>query len=570
MSFDSIASANLASALVSQRPTIRGTRYAVSAGHYLATQAAFAIVEKGGNVTDAGVAAGLVLAVVQSEYVNFAGVAPIMIRDGRTGAIEVVAGLGHWPKAANLDVFIERYGETMPPGILRTVIPAAPDAYITALERHGTMPFGEVARSAIRLACDGFVMYPLMADLVGSLADEYRKWPSNAAIYLPGGSPPKTGDIFVQSDLGRTIQYMADEEKAATRNGRAAGLAAARDAFYRGDIAQAILSYHREHEGWLTTDDLASYRSDVEPAVTRRVFGLDVHTAQPWCQGPVLIQMLKILDGMDLRALGHNSADYIHAVLEAMKWAFNDRERHFRDPRLHDVPLDWLLSDQRANEHRSAIRMDQAYIDPTLGELGRTGSGTPSLDTSYAAVIDREGNAFTVVPSDVSYDTPVIPGTGLCPSSRGGQSWTRRGHPSAVEPGARPRLTPNPVLVTGDDLTIAIGTPGGDVQPQAVLQTLLNMRLFGMELQQAVEAPRFATYSFPDSFVPHDYAAGVALLEAGLAGQAEELGRRGHQITLWPAATFRAGGVCVAMLEKRTGVLSGAADPRRPCYALGW
>jgi gamma-glutamyltranspeptidase / glutathione hydrolase len=564
MSFDSIAAANLSSAVVTGRPVIQGRRQAVASGHYLATMAATRILDGGGNAVDAGVAAGLVQAVVQGEYVNFAGVAPIMIRS-TDGPIEVIAGLGHWPKAANVDIFADQHGGHIPEGLLRTVIPAAPDAYITALRRHGTMRFADVAAPAIDLAANGFVMYPLMADLIGSLADAYRTWPQNAAIYLPGGQAPKPGDVFVQRDLARTMQYMADEEG---RHGdRLAGLEAARNAFYRGDIAQAMVAYHREHGGWLTAEDLVDFRCDVEAPVTAKVMGMTLHTARPWCQGPALIAAWKVAERLGLKEKGHNTAAYIHHTIEAINRAFNDRERYFSDPRLGKVPLDWLISDARADAQAALIREDRALIDEGLDVLPYR---PPHLDTSYVAVCDKDGLMFSAVPSDVSYDTPVIPGWGICPSSRGGQSWGRRGHPCEVRAGIRPRLTPNPVMVETADQIMAIGTPGGDVQVQAVMQVLLNHTVFGMNLQAAIEAPRFASYGFPDSFEPHDYNPGMILLEADLANHREALEAKGHRVTPWPRATFRAGGVCAVARDKGTGVRSAAADFRRPAYAAGW
>ncbi len=224
---------------MSHRPTVYGTRHAVSAGHYLAAAAGFSILEAGGNAMDAGCAAGIALGVLQPDLVNFAGVAPIMIRMAN-GHVESIAGLGWWPKALPADVFMREHGGKIPDGVLRTVIPAAPDAWITALERHGTMRFADVASYAIRYAGEGFAVYPLLATSIASHEHEYRRWQSNTAIFLPNGRVPRSGEKFVQSDLARTLQYMADQDRAAGPE-REAGLRAAHDAFYRGDIARAIV-----------------------------------------------------------------------------------------------------------------------------------------------------------------------------------------------------------------------------------------------------------------------------------------------------------------------------------------
>ncbi|HEY6718354.1 MAG TPA: gamma-glutamyltransferase, partial [Reyranella sp.] len=221
-----------------QRPALRGTRHMVAAGHYGAAHAAFAILEAGGNAVDAAVAGGIALGVLQPDIVNVAGVAPIMLRMA-DGVVQTIAGLGYWPAATDPDRFTGENGGHIPESILRTVVPAAPDAWITALSRFGTMKFGEVAQAAIRFADEGFPVYPLLADMIAVRKAKYARFPSSAAIFLPGGEPPKVGTLFVQKDLARTLRYMADEEAASlARHGdRAVGLEAARAAFYRGDIA---------------------------------------------------------------------------------------------------------------------------------------------------------------------------------------------------------------------------------------------------------------------------------------------------------------------------------------------
>ena len=446
------------------QPTVVGTRYMVSAGHYLATQAAFDILEAGGNAVDAGVAANIALGVLQSDMVNVAGVAPILIyRAGRDDVL-TITGLGPWPKAVDLDTYVQDHGGEIPLGIQRTVVPAAPDANITALERFGTMSFGEVAAAAIRYARDGFPMHPMMTAYITHHEATYSQWADNKAIYLPNGRPPQPGENFVQTDLARSLQHMADEEAAAARNGREAGLQAARDSFYRGDIAQAILRFHQENDGLLRAEDLAEFRSSIEPPVKKTFRGLgepiDIYTCGPWCQGPVLLQMMALLDSIDLAAMGHNSADYIHVVAEAIKLALADRERYYGDPAFVDVPLERLLSDAYNAERRSMIRPDEAWPEmPPAGDFGNdpgpawqttsrtaTAGESPPMpgDTSYVCVIDGDGNVFSSNPSDVTWESPVVPGTGLCPSARGSQSWAVPGHASALAPGKRPRLTPEP------------------------------------------------------------------------------------------------------------------------------
>ena len=572
-------------AIDAARPVIRAHRHAIVAGHYLAAQAGYTILEAGGNAIDAGVAAGIALGVVHSDLVNVAGVAPIILYSAKTGRVETISGLGTWPAAIAPDLFAREHGGQIPHGLLRTVVPAAPDAWITALERHGTMTFGEVAEASIRLARDGFVMYPLMAKVIANKADAYRRWPSNADIYLPGGKPPAVGDLFVQADLGRSLQHMADEERAA-RGDRARGLAAARAAFYRGDIAAAIVRFHRENGGLLAEDDLASFSVAVEPPERVAVAGVDVYACGPWCQGPALLQALRLLDMNALAVSGHNSADALHMMVEALKLAFADRERWYGDPRFVDVPMAALLSDDYSARRRALIRPGAAWPEmPPAGDplQGHASDGQPSPeaaageleaahDTSYVCAIDSEGNVFSATPSDVSFDTPVIPGTGLCPSSRGSQSWADPAHTSSVAPGKRPRLTPNPALAIRDGaFVMPFGTPGGDVQIQAMLQTFVNVVAYGMNPQAAVEAPRFATMSFPNSFEPHDYHPNRLMLEARIPQAAgDALAAWGHGVEWWPEWAWPAGAMCVLVKDVARGIIAGGADPRRPAYALGW
>jgi gamma-glutamyltranspeptidase / glutathione hydrolase len=569
----------------SHRPTIAVTQHAISAGHYLAATAGFDILQAGGNAIDAGCAAGIALGVLQSDLVDVAGVAPIMIYLADKEEVITIAGLGPWPKALDPELFQREHGGKIPKGVLRTVVPAAPDAWITALRRYGTMSFGEVAAAAIRLARDGFPMYPLMAASLKRHEADHRAWPSTAAIFLPNGRPPETGEVFRQTDLAASLQYMADEERVAAHRGpngrgREAGLEAARDAFYRGDIARKIVAFMKDQGGLLSAEDLADYRSPVGPPERRRFGDLEVFTCGAWCQGPVLLQTLALLEGADIAGLGHNSPDYIHQLTEALKLAFADREAYYGDPAMVEVPLATLISSEYAGERRKLIRSSRALPEmPPPGDLGRAGTRfraslgnpNPEPDTSYVCVADRFGNLFSATPSDGSYGSPVVPGTGLIPSNRGSQSRPDPRHPSGVAPGKRPRLTPNPALaIKRRDQFMPFGTPGGDVQTQAMLQVLLNVFVFGHDVQSAIEAPRFATYSFPSSFAPFEYYPGRLAVEGRIPEPViTELARRGHEIQRWPDWIWTAGSVCAILADRRRGVLEAGADPRRAAYAIG-
>ncbi len=559
-----------------------GTRHMVAAGHAAAAQAGLLILEAGGNAVDAGVAAGLVLAVVQTDIVNFGGVAPIMIRSGKTGEAVTIDGLGVWPAKASSAYFRERHGGAIPAGVLRSVTPAAPAAWIEALSRYGTMGFADVAASAIRLASEGFPVHPTMADFIAANVANYQQFAQNAALYLPGGKPLQLGAIFKQPALAATLQHLADEDRAGAVNGREAGLKKARDAFYKGESARLIAAYHAENGGWMTRDDLGSYEVSLAPPVRTRWRNVEVMTCGPWCQGPVLNQTLAILGDEDLKALGHNSVAYIHLVAEAINLAFADREACYGDPRFVDVPLDRLLSDVYGREQRRRIDPRRAIAGlPDSGIAAKAGFSShprsmdapaPSPDTSYVAVVDRWGNAFSATPSDSSFDSPLIPGTGIVASGRGSQSFTRAGHPSEVGPGRRPRLTPNPAMAIIDgDTVMPFGTPGGDVQSQAMLQFLLNLTVFDMDAVSAVEAPRFATYSFANSFEPHTVLPNRLMVEGRIGAESiAELKALGHDALAWPDFTAANGSICAVIYHEPSGLKIAAADPRRNTGMAGW
>ena len=562
---------------------VMGRRWMVAAGHPLAAQAAARILDAGGNAVDAGVAAGMCLGVVHPDMVSFAGVAPIIVHLAKTCETHTVSGVGPWPRRARVEFFKERCGGEIPLGVLRTVVPAAPDAWCTALARWGTLSFAEVAAPALECAAQGFPLSVFSAALIRDNEAAFRRWPTTASLYLPGGRPRAAGEPFVQSELARTIETMIAAERRA--RGRAEGIKAARDAFYRGEIAEAICAFHRQEGGLLTREDLGEFSVEVAPALRTTFREFEVAACGFWCQGPVLLQVLNLIEPYDLGALGHNSPRYLHLLAEAIKLAFADREAYYGDPNHVKVPADGLLSKSYAQARRALIHDDHAWIETPPGDpLGLAAvkngyvppaaarpRGARALDTSYVAVVDAEGNAFSATPSDPPVDSPVVPGVGCVVSPRGSQSWLDPGHPSAVAPGKRPRLTPAPAMVFKDGrLFMPFGTPGGDVQQQAMLQVFLNIAVFGMPPQLAVEAPRAASRSFPDSFWPHTAFPGQLNLEARISPDtAEALAGLGHRIERWAELDWRAGAVC-AIVVGPDGTLMAGADPRRGAHAIGW
>lgn len=578
--------------LRSYRPLIAGRTHIAAAGHYLATAAAYRILEQGGNAIDAGVAAGLVLNVTLPQYTSFGGVAPIMVHKAATGETATIAGLGRWPQAASVEYFEQNCGGDLPAGVLRTVTPAAADAWLAALLGYGTMTFEQVVAPALELAEGGFpIPHSLHRALVreeGKFANGRRDaaaWAATQEIFFPGGKALPAGAVAVQRDLGRTFRRLMAAERSAA--GREAGLQAARDLFYRGEMAEEMVRFNREQGGLLAREDLAGFAAKEEPPVSIDYKGTEVVTCGPWCQGPTMGMALGILAGFDLRGMGHNSADYLHTLIEALKLAFADRHSYVGDPDFVEVPIAGLMSAEYAAERRREINPLRAYPEmPYAGNPwayqggGSNGpkpahpepvGGLVEADTSYVCVVDRWGNGFSATPSDGIGGAPITPGLGFALSSRGYQTWLDREHPAGLMPGKRPRLTPNPAMAFREGkLWMPFGTPGGDVQCQAMTQLFLNVAEFGMDAQQAIEAPRVASWSFPDSGWPHGYTAAAMSAEGRIdPATIGELERRGHRVEVWDDWTPRMGALCAITIDRERGTLEVGADLRRDNYAMG-
>ncbi len=424
------------------------------------------------------------------------------------------------------------------------------------------------------------------------LQDKYAQWESNKEIYLPGGSPPEVDEVFYQKDLARTMQRMIDAEIRALGTGdRSDGLLAARNEFYKGSIAEDIVSFNEANDGLMQASDLADYSCTEEDVFSASFHGYTIKGAGPWCQGPVMLQTLNILEHFDLKKMGHNSGKYVHTIIEALKIAFADREKFYGDPKFVTVPISGLLSKEYAKECSRRIKDTSCRVMPDFGNPWEF-NDTPmpedydmeyctvkdnkeindNLDTSYVCVVDKDGNCISAVPSDMSFSGPVVPGTGIVVSTRGSQSFVDDKHASSIVGGKRPRLTPAPFMIFKNDMPwMVIGTPGGDTQCQTILQTFLNVALFKMEVQSATEQPRFATFSYPNSFAPHDYHPNLLRIEERVHAQVlEELKSRGHDVMTWPEWAWKAGGVCLILINEKEKTLVAGADPRRESYAQGW
>ena len=571
----------------SYRIPYMGTNHMVSSGHYLATMAGSKILEEGGNAIDAGVASGIALNVTVPHYTNFGGVAPIIIYHAASQEVISISGLGRWPKAVNLEDYRKKYNDDMPTGIPRSVVPSACDAWLTALERYGTMTFEQVVTPSIELAGNGFPTSHLLSMHTHASQEYIGQFQSSAEIFLPGGKPLHQGQVVVQKDLANVFRQMVEVEKANSHKGREGAIRAARDFFYKGEVAEKMGKFSQEQDGLITYDDIAQFSVEIEKPQVGTYKDYTLYTCGPWCQGPTLIEILQVLEGFDLKGMGHNSAQYVHTVIGAINLAFADRHNYYGDPDFVEVPLAGLLSKEYAADRRNAIDPNKAWPEmppegdpwPYEGKV-RTRGHVPAIpktaaaepDTSYTCVVDRWGNAFSATPSDFITSSPIVPGLGMIISSRGSQSWLDPEHPSCVEPWKRPRLTPNPAIaLKNGHLFMPFGTPGGDAQVQSMVQMFLNMVEFGLDTQQAVEEPRARSTSFPSSFWPHAYYPGRLSIEGRFGEEvAGKLDKMGHKVDWLPDWTTATGGVCGIMVDRERGVLIGGADPRRDNYAMGW
>jgi gamma-glutamyltranspeptidase/glutathione hydrolase len=583
----------------------------VASGHSLASAAGDRILASGGTAIDAGIAAGVCLNVLLFDQVNYGGVAPIALFHAESQQAAMIDGDGVWPRRASRRSLARAGGGKLPEGILRTVTPAAPDAWLTALQRFGTLTVGEVFEPAWELASTGA---PLCEGVAAALKryseDPTGLAPTTLASFFPGGRVLKTGEIFARPELASVLKAQMDEEARARREGldRQEAIRRARDLFYKGWIAEEIVKFQRVHGGLLDAKDMASYAVEVsQPLRVSYRERVDVLVGGPWCQGPVLLQSLKLLETFDLADMNHNSSQYLHLMIEVIDRSFSDREYYYGDPRFVDVPLERLLSGGYASERAAGVDLERASGRmPTPGDAIGDGpiarlveqdlvlmSGMarsvargdiaswpgdftailepPKIDTSFAGAVDADGNMFAATPSDpVFLDTPVIPTLGFSLSGRGSQSRLDEIHPNRMEPGKRPRMTPSPALVMKDGSPLmAMGCPGGDAQPQALLQVLANLVDFEMDPQQAVEAPRITSWNFPNSFAPHEYYAARVDAESRIPHETlQALAAMGHRVCIADAWSAWAGTVYLAI--RGTASLAAAVDPREDGAAVGW
>ena len=564
------------------RPVLRGREYAISSMQSEATLTAERILRAGGNAFDAVVAGQAVLGLVQPASNGIGGDAMILVYDARAKQAFSINAAGTAPRLATIDWYREKMKGEIPVNdtLLSATTPGVVDAWYVLLDRWGTMTFEQVLAPAIELAEQGILVTETLAQLIAT-TKTLEKYPDSVRVYRPGGRSPKPGDTLKLTDLARTLRRLVEVERQNAGQGRRAALRAARDRFYRGDIAREMARFSEKSGGLFRYEDFAAYSVKVETPVSIDYRGYQVFKNPSANQGPTELFALGMLEGYDLGRLGHNSADYIHVGVEACKLAFADRERYLGDMDFIRIPFGSLLSKEYARERRTQIDPSRASrelrpgtVDAVERPVGgnREGAADHEGDTSYIAVVDRARNAVSFTPSlHKAFGTTVVMGDlGFSFNCRGDYFELVPGHANALAPGKRPRTTVQSTLVCKDGrLFMVTGSPGGDDQCMRTLQTLLNVIDFGMNIQQAIEAPRWTTRSFPASDFPHTMYPGEMGVEERIPESVRKaLSDRGHIVKSYgPWSLGYNAGIIV---DAAAGVLTAGADPRCEAYALAW
>ncbi len=534
------------------RPDVRGVTAAVSAGHPLAAAAGHEVLVRGGNAIDAAIAMAGVLAVVRPHMNGVGGDAFMIYHEAASGRVYAMNGSGRAGALATPAFFTERELDQVPgTGPLSVSVPGAVAAWVDALDRFGSRPLAELLEPAIGYARDGF---PVSTRLAGDIAGSSRSLNDHARdLYLPDGAPPPVGSLLRNPALATTLERIA-------RSGR--------DGFYKGFVADHIGAFLEAEGGYLRASDLAAHATTWVEPLRGDYEGLTMLVLPPNTQGIAQLQLLEMSKSFDMKGMGHNTAGYLHTLIELKKLAFADRDQWAADPEHSDIPLDLLLD-------RDYLARRSDMVDPSAAAASRTtgagaevavsggGSRDDSGDTVYLTAVDQWGNAVSWIQSlFAGFGSGLLePETGIVLHNRGALFNLRGGHPNIIAPGKRPYHTLSPMMALREDGSFAftLGTPGGDSQPQSLTQIVNNLLLFDMTPQAAIEAPRFRSYD----------GLGVAFEDRVATSVLAELGALGHQVEVVHGWTATFGGAHM-ILRDRDGTLTAASDPRREAYAIAY
>lgn len=533
----------------SYRPVVAGRNGMVAAGHPLAAEAGVRTLAAGGNAVDAAIAVAAALNVVEPQMSGIGGDGFLMIYWAERREVACMNGTGPAPREARRERYLP---DGIPPHGIRSVsVPGLVDAWCQAHARYGVLSLATVLAPAIGLAEEGFPISPKLAEGIAGCGGPLISFPSSAAVFAPEGRPLRAGERLVQRDLGHTFRRLAAEGS---------------ELYYRGELARAMVRFSREAGGFIDEADLAAFHARWQEPIRVSYRGHEVFEFPPNSSGHVLLQELNLIERFDLASLGWNTAESIHLMVEAKKLAFADREEYLADPDFVEVPIDGLLSKAYAAERAALIDPERALPDSLAGRP------ESREETTCFCVADRDGNAVCQLQSLQSgFGSQLIAGdTGILLNNRMTYWHLEEDHVDCLQPGKRVRHTMNPVMAFRDGrLMLLCGTPGADTQVQTNLQLVTSILDFGLDVQEAVEAPRWRhCQNGTESTWPHT-GADELLLEARFAEAARAgLAARGHAVRV--IGPWEAMGSAMAIAIGSDGALFGGADPRRDGYAIGY
>jgi gamma-glutamyltranspeptidase/glutathione hydrolase len=519
----------------------------------LATQVALDILKKGGSAMDAAIAANAVLGLVEPASCGIGGDIFAIIWSAKEKKLYGFNGSGRAPKSLNIDYFIDKQMKYIPfYGPLPVSVPGCVDGWFEMHNKFGVLPMVEILQPAIDYSRNGFPVSEVIAYEMESNYKNLVEIPGFAETYLINGKPPKKGEIFKNIDLANTYEKIAKK---------------GRDAFYRGEIARTIDSFMSKHNGFLSYEDLASHKSNWIEPVSSNYRGYDIWELPPNGQGTAALQMLNILEGYDIASMGFGSADYLHVLTESKKLAYEDRAKFYADPSFSKIPLKELLSKEYSEKRRALIDDDKAAKIYKAGDLEiETGN------TTYLTVADKDGNMVSLIQSIYSeFASGMVPdGLGFVLQNRGQMFNVQdRNHANALEPGKRPFHTIIPAFITKDGKPfISFGLMGGSVQPQGHAQIVINLIDFGMNLQEAGDAPRMRHRGSSQPTGSKMTNGGTLNLESGFDFKSiRELRKKGHNISF---SVGIYGGYQAIGVDTKNKVYTGASESRKDGQASGY
>ena len=527
-----------------ERPLITGRQAMVTSLEPLASMAGMRVLQQGGNAFDAAVATAVAVTVLDPRMSSIGGNGFATIYVAKTHEVRALNFYGSAPQHATIDVY---KGKDYSHGFLSVPVPSCLKGYEALHKAYGRLPWAQVLQPAIELAENGFVLSQELGNFMLVYQEEFAKFPSTARVFLPNGRALGPGDIFHQPDLARTLKGVAEHGT---------------DYFYRGDVAKGIAKFFRENDGVLTADDLANYQAKWVTPISSTYRGYTVYTQPPSSSAVAVLEQLNMLEGYDLKALGHNSPEYLHLLGEVMRLAVADRNRYVGDPEFVKVPSDKLISKEYAAERRKLVHLDSTMSVATAGDFGRT----EETHTTHLNVADAEGNmvALTQTLGDFFGSHLVAADTGVLLSDEMRHLHLDPNDPSRLEPGKRSRSNESPIIILKDGKPfMAVGTPGSDGIWQHLVQVIVNVVDFGMDIQTAITAPRMRSGAVESG----TEIKPIFLVEDRIqATTMDALRAKGYDIK----PIEQSGRVNGIMIDPFTGFRLGGADPRENGYALGW